>query len=81
MGEHLINGEFKSDKYEWCELGFVPLKLTDLMAQRPLWDYAQTRRSVDPEFSTDLEEALRLQGYVPKQETKRTAHMLDPMRP
>lgn len=63
MGEHLIDGEFQSDKYPWCKRGFVPLKLTDPMAHRPLSDYAQTRRAVDPEFSDDLEEALRLKGY------------------
>ena len=65
MGEHLIDGEFQSDKYPWCERGFVPLKLTDPMAQPVLWDYAHHRESVDPEFSADLLEALRLQGYSP----------------
>jgi len=28
-----------------------------------LWDYAQVRRAKDPEFSDDLEEALKLCGY------------------
>ncbi len=67
MSEHLINGEFQSDKYTWCQRGFVPLKLTDPMAQPVLYDYAKARESVDPEFSADLREALRLQGYTPGQ--------------
>lgn len=62
---HIVDGQFKSDKYEWCEPGFVPLKLTDPMAQPLLWQYAQTRRAVDPEFSGDLETALRAAGYAP----------------
>lgn len=65
MGEHLIGGQFKSDKYPWCPAGFVPLKVTDPGAQGPLWAYAQQRRGIDAEFSADLEEALRLAGYEP----------------
>ena len=63
MGEHLIDGEFQSDKYPWCERGFVPLKLTDPMAQPYLWMYADARREVDSEFADDLQWALKLQGY------------------
>ncbi len=65
MGEHLIDGEFQSDKYDWCKRGFAPLKLTDPMAQPLLWAYADERRAVDAEFADDLQEALRLKGYVP----------------
>lgn len=65
MGEHLIDGEFQSDKYPWCERGFVPLKLTDPMAQSYLWWYAETRRSVDNEFADDLQHGLRLKGFEP----------------
>ena len=63
MGEHLIDGEFQSDKYPWCHRGFVPLKLTDPMAQGLLWEYAHQRASVDQEFADDLLEALRIKGY------------------
>ena len=63
MGAHLIGGLFKSDKYEWCPAGFVPLKVSDKMAQPELWSYAQKRRAVDSEFGDDLEEALKLQGF------------------
>ncbi len=62
-GEHLIDGEFQSDKYPWCEQGFVPLKVSDKMAQPLLWLYAKRRRRLDIEFADDLQEALRLQGY------------------
>ena len=62
---HIVDGQFKSDKYEWSKPGFVPLKLTDPMAQPVLWQYAQTRRAVDPEFSGDLETALCAAGYAP----------------
>ena len=65
MGEHLIDGEFQSDKYPETPRGLVPLKPTDPMAQDLLWQYAQRRRSVDPVFADDLEEALRLKGYTP----------------
>lgn len=63
MGSHIIDGEFQSDKYPWCERGFVPLKVTDRMAQSLLWEYAQRRREVDEEFADDLEKALELAGY------------------
>jgi len=57
--KHLtVTNEFQSDKYPWCPAGFVPLKITDLMARDSLWNYAQRRRVVDSEFSRDLEDAL-----------------------
>ena len=57
--EHLtVTNEFQSDKYPWCPVGFVPLKVTDPMARDSLWDYARRRRVVDEEFTRDLEEAL-----------------------
>ena len=62
MGSHLIDNQFQSDKYTWCKPGFVPLKLTDRMAQDLLYEYAQRRRAVDPEFSADLETALKNAG-------------------
>jgi hypothetical protein len=62
---HLINGEFQSDKYPTCPRGKVPLSCKDPTAQDLLWEYAQRRRAVDAEFGDDLEEALRLAGYVP----------------
>ncbi len=63
MGAHLIDGEFQSDKYPTTPRGKVPLSIKDTTAQQLLWEYAQRRRSVDAEFSTDLEEALRLAGF------------------
>lgn len=65
MGAHLIDGEFQSDKYPTTPRGKVPLSVKDKTAQDLLWAYAQRRREVDTEFSDDLEEALRLAGYVP----------------
>lgn len=57
--EHLtISGKFRSDKYPWCHDGFVPLKVTDSMAQDLLAEYARRRATVDAEFSRDLLEAL-----------------------
>lgn len=43
----------------------VPFKCTDPMAQDLLWEYARRRRSVDPEFADDLQEALRIKGFDP----------------
>jgi hypothetical protein len=63
MGDHLINGEFQSDKYPTTPRGKVPLSCKDPMAQDLLWEYAQRRRAVDAEFSDDLEEALKRAGY------------------
>lgn len=68
MGSHInADGEFQSDKYPTCPAGKVPLSVEDGSAQDLLWEYAQRRREVDAEFSDDLEQALRAQGYVPKE--------------
>ena len=61
MGEHLIDGEFQSDKYPWCKRGFVPLKLTDPDARAVLKEYALRREKIDSEFSSDLWLAIRIQ--------------------
>lgn len=66
MGAHLIDGEFQSDKYPTAPRGKVPLSVKDPAAQDLLWEYAQRRRSVDAEFSADLEAALIIAGYVTK---------------
>jgi hypothetical protein len=56
---------FQSDKYPTCPAGKVPLSVTDRTAQDLLWEYAQRRRSVDAEFSSDLELCLLAAGYKP----------------
>jgi hypothetical protein len=61
---HLIDGEFQSDKYPTTPRGKVPLSVKDVTAQDLLWEYAQRRRTVDKEFADDLEEALRIAGYI-----------------
>lgn len=66
MGAHIVNGQFQSDKYPTCPPGKVPLSVKDPMAQPELWSYAQKRRSVDAEFSEDLEMALKAAGYEPR---------------
>ena len=65
MGDHLLDGEFQSDKYPTTPRGKVPLSCKDPTAQDLLWEYARRRRSIDAEFSDDLEQALRLAGYAP----------------
>ena len=65
MGAHIVDGEFQSDKYPSTPRGKVPLSVKDKAAQPLLWQYAQTHRSIDPEFSDDLETALRAAGYSP----------------
>ena len=64
MGSHLIDGEFQSDKYPTTPRGKVPLSVEDPTAQDLLWEYAQRRRSVNAEFSSDLEASLVAAGYV-----------------
>jgi hypothetical protein len=68
MGAHLIDGQFQSDKYPTTPRGKVPLSVKDPTAQDLLWEYAQRRRAVDPEFADDLETALRSAGYTPPAE-------------
>ena len=60
MGNHLIDDEFKSDKYPWCPAGFVPLKLTDPDARFVLKEYAQRHKDRDANFSADLWTAIRI---------------------
>lgn len=67
MGNHIIDGEFQSDKYPTTPRGKVPLSIKDPTAQDLLWEYAQRRRAVDAEFSSDLETALRAKGYEGEQ--------------
>jgi len=65
MGEHLIDGEFQSDKYPETPKGLVPLKPSDPLAQDLLAIYAHRRKKIDKEFSEDLKEALKLKGFDP----------------
>lgn len=65
MGSHLVAGQFKSDKYDWCPPDFVALKVTDRDAQPFIWGYAQAHRPRDAEFSADLETRLRSLGFQP----------------
>ncbi len=66
MGSHLNDdGKFQSDKYPTCPAGKVPLSVCDKTAQDLLWEYAQRRRSVDAQFSDDLESALCSAGHSP----------------
>ena len=58
MGDHIVDGQFQSDKYPWCKPGFLPLKITDPMAEKPLRIYAEYRKEIDPEFSRDLIKCL-----------------------
>lgn len=63
--EHIIDGEFQSDKYPDTPRGLIPFKATDPMAQDLLWEYAERRRVVDAQFSDDLQALLVYNGYVP----------------
>ena len=66
-GDHLVGGQFKLDKYEWCPIGFVPLKIKDKAAQKHLWEYAQDIREKSPAFALDLMQALKNEGYRDKE--------------
>lgn len=53
MGHHLTKeGEFKSDKYDWCPEGFFALKLTDPVAQKAATLYAALTK--DKELGKDI---------------------------
>lgn len=65
MGSHFNkDNQFQSDKYPTCPPGKVPLSVKDPLAQDLLWEYAERRRSVDGEFSDDLQKALIAVGFV-----------------
>lgn len=67
MRAHInADGLFQSDKYPTCPAGKVPLSVKDPTAQDLLWEYAQRRRSVDAEFSDDLETCLLAAGFAPR---------------
>ncbi len=70
MGDHLIDGEFQSDKYPTTPRGKVPLSVKDPSAQDLLWEYAQRRRAVDEDFADDLQQALRNAGFVPPENSR-----------
>jgi hypothetical protein len=63
------DGKFQSDKYPTCPPGLVPLSTKDPAAQPLLWEYAQQHRSVDADFSADLETRLRACGFEPGPDT------------
>lgn len=65
MSDHLIDGEFQSDKYPTVPRKKVPLSVKDPDAQDLLWIYAKRHRPRDAEFTSDLERALLNAGYVP----------------
>jgi len=67
MGSYIVDGKFQSDKYPTCPAGKVPLSVEDVTAQDLLWEYAQRRREVDADFSSDLESSLLAAGYRPTQ--------------
>lgn len=70
MGSHInADGLFQSDKYPTCPAGKVPLSVKDVTAQDLLWRYAKRRRSVDAEFSDDLERCLVEAGFIPNCES------------
>jgi hypothetical protein len=64
---HIVKGEFQSDKYPKTPRGKVPLSVKDPLAQELLWEYAQRRRQADSQFASDLEFALRKEGFAPQQ--------------
>lgn len=83
MSTHIVDGEFQSDKYPTCPRGKVPLSVKDKTAQDLLWEYAQRHRTVDAEFSDDLESALLVAGFskpgpgLMEAHTKNTAAILE----
>lgn len=55
--------KFQSDKYSWCRPDYVPLKLTDPMAQDLIYEYACRRAKVDQAFAEDLKSRLTDLGF------------------
>ena len=62
MGHHLTeDGQFKSDKYDWCPPGFFAMKFTDPLARDVIREYAI--HTGDAELSEDLFQALHAEEY------------------
>jgi hypothetical protein len=80
MSDHIVDGEFQSDKYPTCPRGRVPLSVRDATAQDLLWEYARRRRTVDAGFSDDLEACLQAAGFVPAQRAD-TPHLSQGLTP
>lgn len=57
MGHHIVDGDFKSDKYDWCPKGYFPLKTTDRIAQFCMVMYATM--CDDDELALDLFKVVR----------------------
>ena len=47
-----------SDKYDWCQEGFLALKFTDRLAWAALVDYAEAVRDKQPALSSDIKSAV-----------------------
>ena len=57
MGHHLDEtGEFKSDKYDWCPVGYFALSFDDPLALQAIRRYAAITE--DKELSKDLLRAV-----------------------
>lgn len=53
MGHHLTERvDFKSDKYDWCPVGFFALKFSDPLARQVIRRYAF--RTDDDDLAADL---------------------------
>lgn len=62
---HIVDGKFQSDKYPWCQPDFVPLKVTDTLAQPYLWATACMYDAMGDDFGRDLKKRLLTAGYKP----------------
>lgn len=62
---HIIDGKFQSDKYSWCQPDFVPLKVTDALAQPYLWAVACLYAAMGDDFGNDLKKRLLMVGFKP----------------
>ncbi len=56
MGHHIVDGQFKSDKYGWSPPGFFPLKISDPVAQKCILLYSILTK--DAELADDLTQAV-----------------------
>ena len=55
---NIKDGQFQSDKYDWCPPDFFAIKLTDPIGQLCLLTYAELTDQAD--LAEDLREAIRI---------------------
>jgi hypothetical protein len=75
MGEHIVDGKFKSDKYDWCEPDFLAFKFSDKLAQPRLTRHWRARMGIPRSPRTSR------RGWLISDSAAKRAHSATGVRP